>query len=98
MAGDESEPVAAEHRPRPFDRPAGLVPRGAVDEEHRQPHLHAEQVGPTGASLVLAGDFGGVDPHDVPLRTLRAPVVLVPASARTVVLPDVVGERALQRS
>jgi zinc protease len=25
--------------------------------------FHAEQVGPAGASLVLAGDFGGVDPH-----------------------------------
>lgn len=59
------------------------------------------QLGDVLAHRVTVGDLvvvGGVDPHDVPLRTLRAPVVLVPASARTIVLPDVAAERALQRS
>jgi len=53
------------------------------------------------AHRVTVGDLvvvGGVDPHDVPLRTLRAPVVLVPAGSRTVVLPDVGAGRTLQRS
>ncbi|NIZ91238.1 universal stress protein [Kineococcus rubinsiae] len=59
------------------------------------------QLGDVLAHRVTVGDLvvvGGVDPHDVPMRTLRAPVVLVPASVRTVVLPDVVGTRTLQRS
>ena len=30
--------------------------------------FHAERVGPAGASLVLAGDFGGLDPHDLAER------------------------------
>ncbi|HEY0240435.1 MAG TPA: pitrilysin family protein, partial [Friedmanniella sp.] len=30
--------------------------------------FHAEQLGPAGASLVLAGDFGGVDPHELAER------------------------------
>ena len=30
--------------------------------------FHAEQVGPAGASLVLAGDFGGVDPQELAER------------------------------
>ncbi|SDU90581.1 Predicted Zn-dependent peptidase [Microlunatus sagamiharensis] len=31
-------------------------------------HFHAEHLGPAGASLVLAGDFGGTDPHDLAQR------------------------------
>ena len=30
--------------------------------------FHAERVGPAGSSLVLAGDFGGLDPHDLAER------------------------------
>ena len=30
--------------------------------------FHAEQVGPAGASLVLAGDFGGIDPQELAER------------------------------
>jgi zinc protease len=30
--------------------------------------FHAERVGPAGASLVLAGDFGGLDPHELAER------------------------------
>ena len=58
--------------------------------------FHAERVGPAGASLVLAGDFGGVDPHELAERwfgqwsndaQVRTPQeVATPAPRRQVVI------------
>ena len=58
--------------------------------------FHAERIGPAGASLVLAGDFGGLDPHDLAERWFgqwsndaqarTAQEVATPAPRRQVVL------------
>ncbi|NAZ83070.1 universal stress protein [Kineococcus sp. R8] len=88
--------LAAAERHQRAGQVVAPVARRSIRADITEGHL-----GDVLAHRVSVGDLvvvGGVDPHDVPLRTLRAPIVLVPAGTRTVVLPDVADQRALQRS